>query len=139
MTEPLSQLARDRRQGEFSFREHLELVRLRPGMYGLDGTYHDFVTYLLGYDAGTRDTALLGFREWLVLRLGSGTNLVWPALVAHLSLPDHTADYRSFGHEENVAATAALFGLLSEFLEDRDVARDGLRCIYSDFSARFGH
>ncbi|WP_405555729.1 hypothetical protein OHQ89_19670 [Streptomyces canus] len=54
----------NRRIGEFSFRESLELIRTRPG---LDGSYRDYVTRLHGYDAGARDSALLGFREWLLL------------------------------------------------------------------------
>lgn len=34
----------DRRAGEFSFREHLELIRTGPGMYGLAGSYGNCVT-----------------------------------------------------------------------------------------------
>jgi len=35
----------DRRIGEFSFREHLELIRKRPGMDGLDGSYGDYALH----------------------------------------------------------------------------------------------
>ncbi|MFD8716747.1 hypothetical protein ACFV2H_01600 [Streptomyces sp. NPDC059629] len=59
----------DRRAGEFSFREHLELIRTRPGMYGLDGSYGNYVTYLYGYDAGPQGGALLGS--------GSGYSSSW--------------------------------------------------------------
>jgi hypothetical protein len=41
----------DRRIGEFSFREHPKLIRLRPGMYDLDSSYGRYVTYLHRYDA----------------------------------------------------------------------------------------
>jgi hypothetical protein len=50
---PVSVLG-NHRIGESSFREHLELIRTRPG---LDGSYGDYVTRLHGYDAGAVETA----------------------------------------------------------------------------------
>lgn len=34
----------------------------------MEGSYGGYVTYLHGHDAGARDSALLGFREWLAAR-----------------------------------------------------------------------
>jgi hypothetical protein len=140
MTEPLPVAVFDaRRAGEFSFREHLELIRTRPGMYGLDGSYGDYVTYLYGYDAGTQGSALLGFREWLLLRLGRRSSFVWSSLITELAVP---GDSGSFGHrgldeEQNRTAVRALFQFLGDFLQDRDAERDGLRIIFRDYSLRF--
>ncbi|MEW1643044.1 hypothetical protein [Streptomyces sp. NPDC091219] len=128
----------DRRIGEFSFREHLELIRTRPGMYGLDGSYGDYVTYLYGYDAGTRDGALLGFREWLLLKLGHHSSFVWPRLVTELVLPEASPGrgYRDLDEKQN-SMVKALFRLLGEFLHDRDAERDGLRSIFRDYALHF--
>ncbi|MFJ5996561.1 hypothetical protein [Streptomyces sp. NPDC092370] len=129
----------DRRIGEFSFREHLELIRTRPGMYGLDGSYGDYVTYLHGYDAGSRDSALLGFREWLLLKLGHESSFVWSALVTELALPgaSRAFDYRNLDQEQSQVAVDALFQFLEGFLRDRDEQRDGLRSIFREYSLRF--
>ncbi|MEV6478932.1 hypothetical protein [Streptomyces sp. NPDC051576] len=141
MGEPLPPVSAfgDRRIGEFSFREHLELIRKRPGMYGLDGSYGDYVTYLHGYDAGTRDSALLGFREWLLLKLGDRSNFVWSRLVTQLALPETTPGrgYKDLDEKQNSVAVEALFQLLGEFLHDRDLERDGLRSIFRDYALRF--
>ncbi|MFC5201044.1 hypothetical protein [Streptomyces kaempferi] len=69
-----------------------------------------------------------GFREWLIVRLNHGNNLVWTAFIRHL-FPG------GFGHpltpEADVAAVATLFQLL-EFLEVRD-RRDGPLKIYGAY------
>ncbi len=129
----------DRRIGEFSFREHVELIRTRPGMYGLDGTYGDYVTYLSGYDAGTQGSALLGFREWLLLKLGRQSSFVWSGLITELALPglSPSPGYRSLDGEQSQIAVGALFQFLGDFLRDRDAERDGLRYIFHDYSLRF--
>jgi hypothetical protein len=130
----------DRRPGEHSFREHLELIRTRPGMYGLDGSYRDFVTYLYGYDAGTRDTALLGFREWLLLKLDLHSGRSWPSLVLTLAVPDTSPrlPYTALNEVQDNTAVSALFQLLTGFLEDRDTDRHGTRRIFSSYACRFG-
>ncbi|MEU9447650.1 hypothetical protein [Streptomyces sp. NPDC048277] len=129
----------DRRAGEFSFREHLELIRTRPGMYGLDGSYGNYVTYLYGYDAGTQGSALLGFREWLLLKLGRHSSLVWSSLITELAVPGASKSfgYRGLDEEQNQTAVQALFKFLGDFLQDRDAERDGLRVIFRDYSLRF--
>ncbi|MCB5912351.1 hypothetical protein [Streptomyces pinistramenti] len=39
---------------------------------------------VLGVDTGSSGGMLVGLREWLIVRLGHGDNLVWVALVRHL-------------------------------------------------------
>ncbi|MFJ8490509.1 hypothetical protein ACIRBZ_19455 [Streptomyces sp. NPDC094038] len=111
---------------------------MRPGMYGLDGSYGDYVTYLCGYDAGARDSALLGFREWLLLKLDRPSSFVWPRLVTELVLPEASPGrgYRGLDEKQSSVVVEALFQLLGEFLRDRDGEQDGLRRIFRDYSHR---
>jgi hypothetical protein len=96
-----------------------------PKLYGLDGSYRDYCTFLAGVDAGNNGQVLTGFRESLVPRVGNGDNLTWTSLVLHLAFPDHTAGW----HEEAAGegrqiAVDLLFSLLDEFWERR-AAPDG--------------
>jgi hypothetical protein len=108
-------------------------------MYGLDGSYGAYVTYLYGYDAGSRDSALLGFREWMLLKLGHESSFVWSSLVTQVALPEVSPGpgYRDLDEEQNKVAVEALFRFLGEFLRDRDSRRDGLRTIFRDYSLHF--
>ena len=96
-------------------------IRSRPGAYGLDGSYKSYVTFLNGYHEGSGRRALAGFREWLADRLGSGTNLVWEALVLRLAFrddfPGQVRHPRELTPNEDIAATSRLFQLLAEFQE----------------------
>lgn len=58
-------------------------VSKRPGMYGLDGSFGQFVAFLNGVDAGNDLQLLAGFPEWPIVRLGDGNNLAWSGLVLH--------------------------------------------------------
>lgn len=102
-----------------NFQEFFHGVHQRPALHGLDGSYKDFVTFLLGFDAATSWNLLSGFREWLVVRNGDGNNLVWSALVQRLALPEREHGYRCrpLDPEEDAHAVATLFRLLDEFLE----------------------
>jgi predicted secreted protein len=87
-------------------------------MYLIGGTalrYQQVVTYVTGLDDGTNGRLLDGFREFLVLRAGKGTNLVWWALVPTVV----------FGRDDVVVAdeneqtvTEGLWDLLDEFLAE---------------------
>ncbi|GAA3621369.1 hypothetical protein ACG5V6_05610 [Streptomyces chitinivorans] len=106
-----------------------------PRLFGpLDGSYRSLVTYLHGLAAGTRGALLTGFREWLILRAGRGSNLVWAALVLLLAFPDsETATYDLPDEESDRIAVDTLFRCLDTFLTDRDGSHDGLRQIYSAY------
>jgi len=108
-------------------------IRRRPGIYGLDGGYRGYCTFLLGLDFGNDGTLLTGFREMLVPRAGSGDNLVWSSLVLHLAFPGRTSGW----HAEAVgagrgAAVDLLFSLLAEFLERRS-AQGGTAAIFDEY------
>lgn len=73
--------------------------------------------FVLGVDAGSSGGMLAGFREWLIVRLNHGNNLVWTALVRH---PAPGGFVHPLTPEADAAAVATLFQLLDEFLEVRE-------------------
>ncbi|GLZ29396.1 hypothetical protein Lesp02_15860 [Lentzea sp. NBRC 105346] len=103
-------------------RELLRSLRLRPGMYlgTSELPYERLVTYVLGLDQGS--AALDGFREFLVLKVGTGDNLTWPGLVGLLG-----------GSMDEDARVALLFDLLDEFLAE--VQSAGRLAIYREYFA----
>ncbi|WP_433199358.1 hypothetical protein ACQP1G_06445 [Nocardia sp. CA-107356] len=98
-------------------------------MYGLDGSFGQFVAFLSGVDAGNDWQLLTGFREWLVVRLGDGDNLVWSGLVLHLAFPDQQSGRRDLlaNPEDNRVAVDKLLELLDEFLTRRTGHRELVR------------
>jgi hypothetical protein len=77
-------------------------------------TYDQLVNFVTGLELG-RPELLAGFREFLVLKLNDGSNLVWPALVTRLVVP-HAA--RPLSPADDRAAVDGLFDLLDEFLAE---------------------
>jgi hypothetical protein len=103
------------------YRKLLSDLQLRPGMFGLDGSFGQFCAFLTGVDAGHDWQFLTGFRELLVTRAGTGNNLTWAGLVVRLAFPDTGVRQheRLADPDGNSQAVATLFALLSEFLERR--------------------
>ncbi|MER8115612.1 hypothetical protein [Streptomyces sp. NPDC094031] len=98
------------------FPTRLRDVQRRPGAYGLDGSYRNYVAFINGGDAATDGELLRGLRPWLAERLGHGANLVWWVLVE-----------KTYAAEAGVPSDAPLadedlcdrlFGLLSEYFAD---------------------
>jgi hypothetical protein len=113
------------------YRDLLASVRQRPSMHGLDGSCAAVTAYVLGCDAGSSGGILTGFREWLIVRLGSGSNLAWPALIRHLTPQDRT---HPLTPDADAAAVTTLFQLLDEFMEQREQP-DSLFKIYTAYQA----
>lgn len=98
------------------FSDLLRRIRDRPGAYGLNGSYREFVAFINGCDAIQEQDPLDGFREWLALRLGRGANLVWWELVRQIAVAEQGNEYDS--PEESIL-TDRTFELLDEFLTRR--------------------
>lgn len=115
-------------------RELFEKVRKYTGMWLDEETYGSATAFVSGYDAACEGGLLAGFKEWLVVRVGSGTNLAWSALVLHAAFPDHSSPQEALDPDPRVhrQAIETLFRLLAEF-EDARAGSDGLRRIYSAF------
>jgi hypothetical protein len=117
------------------YRRHFTEIHRRPQLYGLDGGYHDYCTYLLGVDAGNDGGLLTGFTESLVPRVGTGGNLTWRSLVLYLAFPGRTSGWHgeAAGTGRRVAVDL-LFALLDEFLGKRAEA-GGPAVIFAEYVA----
>jgi hypothetical protein len=109
-------------------------VRLRPQMYGLDGSFQEFCAFLNGVDAGNAWKLLVGFREMLVVKLGFGANLTWPALVVALSFPQTESGRRELltNPDNNRTAVDMLFDTLAEFRQ-RTAQPAGLLDVFEEY------
>jgi hypothetical protein len=96
--------------------QKLDRVRTHTGMYIFPETYDGVSAYLSGYDHALEGALLIGFREWLVMRLGVGANLWWTELIPPLAFPESKEPWkRPSTHKENRVAIDKLFELMSEF------------------------
>jgi len=109
-------------------------VHRRPGMFGLDGSFHDFTVFVRGCEAGNDGQLLAGFREWMVARCGFGNNLVWEALVLHQAFPDGPPRREQLEADPELDRGAAetLFRLLDEYLRRR-TEHGGLAKIFDEY------
>jgi hypothetical protein len=119
-----------------------EKLQQCTAMFVPSETYDAVASFLLGYDAAYEGGLLLGFREWLALRLGTGSNLSWPALVLLAAFPGvdcpEEAVKRGATEDANAqrAAIDTLFTLVREF--DAVVAqRDGLKNVLLAYREKF--
>ena len=103
-------------------------VRRRPGLYGLDGSFGQYCAFLTGLDTGNAGQLLVGLREWLVVRVGTGNNLVWPALVKHAAFPGQ----HPFQGLDEQHLVDTLFDLLDEFWEIRS-RHDGTTRVFDEY------
>lgn len=111
-----------------------EQVRQLTSMYLPDTTYYSAVAFVSGYDAACEGGVLEGFREWLVVRLGKGSNLGWPALVLHLAFPDAVSPQgeQSRSPENEHHAVETLFDLIGDYDKMR-LARNGLQKVFAEY------
>lgn len=111
-----------------SFVQHVEAVCERPGMFVAGGSYREVEALLVGYNLATCDGGLVGFREWLVVRLDGGNNLSWSPLVLQAAFPETLAvDPDSFSAEQTRTALTTLRDLVADFVATRE--RVGLPAI----------
>lgn len=103
-------------------------------MYLLQETYPVIAAFVQGYDEACEGGLLAGFREWLVVRLMTGSNLGWPSLVLHAAFPDAPSPQDALRSEPDGdhVAIDTLFSLLAEFDEVRR-GHDGLLSVFAAF------
>ena len=112
-----------------SLPEALRRVREHPGMY-FRAEFHVATAFIGGFDLASEGGLLVGFREWLIIRLGYGNNLDWAALVVRLTFPEAQSPSDHLRAEDNQKlAIESLFHLLEAFLKERE-SPDGLRRIF---------
>src|SRR5215475_3724552 len=120
-----------------TMRHHKELfekVRKRTGMYLASETFYEVIGFVNGYDYACENGTLCGFKEWLVLRLGSGSNLGWSALVLDAAFTDSKNPEAELnaGSAAQRHAIDTLFDLIAEFDEARN-KYDGLKKIFLEY------
>ncbi len=93
-------------------------------MYIQDATYGAVAAFVLGYDIASEGGVLVGFREWLIPRVGVGNNLGWSALVLRLAFPEAVDPSATVGASSEMQRHAidVLFRLVAEF---DDLRRSG--------------
>ncbi|MEU7846715.1 hypothetical protein AB0B74_12135 [Micromonospora parva] len=111
----------------------LEVLRRRPGMLGIDGSFGQTAAFLEGVNAGQQGGLLQGFREWLVVQVGDGANLTWRALVLRLANGESVGGgLEGLSADDERRITTVLFDQLDQFLAVRE-STDGLLKIYDNY------
>ncbi len=102
-------------------RQHVDVFRrIQNGgrrYFFSDPTFEAVVAFVQGYNIACEGALLLGFREWLIVRLDDGLTLIWPDLVLRVAFPD-ARDPRgelSASAEGERRAVNTLWGLFFEF------------------------
>lgn len=115
-------------------REIFEGLRTRTGMYVGETTYVAVAAFVVGYDEACEGGTLAGFREWLAVRMGSGSNLAWTAIVLRAAFPgsDSPEAELAKGPQAERRAIETMFELISAFDDERN-RRDGLRKIFASY------
>jgi hypothetical protein len=103
-------------------------------MYVQQPTYGALSALVLGYDLASAGGVLCGFREWLIPRLGSGSNLAWPALVLRITFPEESNPEEALRSdaEKDKRAIDGMFRLIDEFLATR-ARPEGMRRVFFDY------
>lgn len=103
----------------------LQNIKERPGMYLHAATFDAVVAFVEGYNAAICGGFLVGFREWLIVRVDGANNLAWSGLIL-FALDDIE------GRGDQLVLIKGLFGILEEFIAVRD-EREGYRRIYASY------
>jgi len=113
--------------------QSLERVRQHPGMYLSPVEFDVVAAFLQGFHVATCSGLLEGFREWLVVKLGHGSNLAWSQLALHLAFPDAPSPRQRLSeHGGQQHAVEVLFRLLEEYWQAKE-SPQGLRRIFVDY------
>jgi hypothetical protein len=99
-------------------------------MLGLDRSFGQAMAYIAGFDQAHNGDFLAGFREWLITRVGTGSNWAWQGLVRYIAFPD--IKRWELPPEEDKQAKVVSLDLLTEFLAVRG-KRDGRLRIYDSY------
>lgn len=92
----------------------LGLFFRHPEMFVPKLDFDTAVAFIQGFDAACNRGVLVGFREWLILKLEYGNNLAWPELFLRFAFPESEA---ARTQELPKADQRRLVGLLFEALE----------------------
>jgi hypothetical protein len=112
-----------------------EAARENPEGLGIEPSYQAVTAFLIGCNAGNSGHLLDGFREWLSMELGYGSEYAWPELVLRITFPEggRISTSERLDPDSDAAARAKLFELIGNFWEIRGPR--GLPEIFFDYKA----
>lgn len=111
------------------FDQLLDIMGKSPHMFVQPPTLGGIIAYIDGFNRRRGGSPLLGFREWIVLRVGGWDSLLWYGLACMVIAGDRTAASK-LGDEP--ALMEALVKLVQEFIEYRKA--NGLNKVFWDFA-----
>jgi hypothetical protein len=100
----------------------------QPAMYVGQPDFSAVVAYIDGFNTARGGAPLLGFREWLVVKAGTGNNLHWPGLVKLVVLPPE----RKSEETQDGFWIAAAGNLIAEYLAYRKA--NGITKVYYKYA-----
>src|SRR4051812_40435769 len=100
----------------------LSLFFRTPGMYIPRTDFYTAAAFILGFDKAREGDVLVGFREWLVLKLGYGDNFAWPELILRLAYPEPGARPRELPASDQERLMGLLFEAVEAFWKAREDA-----------------
>jgi len=96
----------------------LENLRKRPSMFGVDGSFGEYVAFFSGYEEASATGPLAGFREYVATAPGVGRNLGWPIMIMQLAgMGSVQMNYHDLGVHDNEQAVNVLFSKLRSFAQ----------------------
>jgi hypothetical protein len=96
----------------------LENLRKRPSMFGLDGSFGEYIAFLSGYEEASAIGPLAGFREYVATTPGVRRNLGWPIMIAQIAgVGSGQMGWHDLGVYDNEQAVKVLFDKLQSFAE----------------------
>jgi hypothetical protein len=114
------------RMCDASLEEMVQSICAGPGMWVIPPSFTTVCAYIDGFNSARGGGPLLGFREWLVLKLDDGNNFHWIGLADRLIAGDEPSE--GWAEERRILA---LGGLIVDYLRERD--RGGITKVYYDY------
>ncbi len=111
--------------------EHLKALQKRTGMYITGERCTSLAAYIQGMDTAMNGGLLIGFREWLIVRINGGNNLHWLHLIIYHVFPKLSVDDVIENDEYNLIINNTLIDmLLAYFIYKNEV---GLMVVYLNY------
>ena len=100
----------------------------RPGMFVQPVSVGTVAAYIYGFNAARGSGPLLGFREWLIVRVNGGNNLPWVSLVMQLAPPGPESEAVEDRERRRISFMAET---ITEYLRYRQ--DNGVTKVYYDY------
>lgn len=109
--------------------DFIQLAIKNPRMICLRVDYDAAVQFLLGFNAAHGGSLFEGFKEWLVVLVGKGNNLMWYELALYAIFPCVEAPRELLQDDGHEFAIERLLSLFAQFSRERDTHRGLFRIL----------